>query len=608
VRAVPIRTETGDVSTWIGTSTDIDDRKRAEEAIRLLADASTILASSLDYRATLAEVTRLAVPALGDWCVIDVVDDDGEAQRIAYVHEDVAKAELLRDLARRFPHGSGAETEVAPELVTDVDASYLQQIARDEVHLESLRKLGMRSCMTVPLVARGRKLGSLMLATSGSERRFTRADLTLVEDLARRAATAVDNALLYEIAQRERANLEEANRAKDEFLAMVSHELRTPLNSMLGWTQLLRTGKLDESMLRRAIETIERNAKSQAQIIADLLDVSRIVTGKLQLEIRPIELAPIVEAALDAVRPAIKAKSIELEISLDRSLEPIAGDPDRLQQVAWNLLSNAIKFTPAGGWIGVRLERVSGEAVLTVADSGIGIDDEFLPYVFDRFRQADASSTRAYGGLGLGLSIVRNLVDLHGGRIEALSEGKDKGATFRIWFPLTSAGVVRQASVGDEHDASSGALDGVRVLVVEDEPDGQEIFRLILEACGADVRVASCVPEALEAFGAEPPDVLLSDIGLPGESGYDLIRHVRSLEPERGGRVPSVALTAFASDADRRLALGAGFDHHLPKPVEPAALVALVRTLVASGNGLAAPVVSPGKAGAGSSLPSGGEG
>jgi PAS domain S-box-containing protein len=583
VRAIPIRGDDGSVASWIGTNTDIDDRKRAEEALRLLAEASTVLAGSLDYRATLADVARLVVPGIADWCVIDVVDEEGSLRRIGYVHEDPASVDLLAEISRRYPAdreiGCGAGSVMStsvPEFVPEVDDAYLAAVALDDDHLGCLQRLGMRSCMTVPLVARGRALGTITLATGSSERRFTTADLTLAEDLARRAASAIDTAQLYEVAERERAKLEEANRAKDEFLAMVSHELRTPLNSMLGWTQLLRSGKLDSELMARAIETVERNATSQAQIIDDLLDVSRIVTGKLKLKVQRVDLGEVIDSALESVGPALKAKSIELTTDVDVA-GSTAGDPDRLQQIVWNLLTNAIKFTPPGGRIAVRVARDEDEHLLEVEDSGVGISKEFLPFVFERFRQADASSTRLYGGLGLGLSIVRHLVELHGGRVAARSEGSGKGATFRVWLPI-AVGAEEESDETDYEAVAGGAmpLAGVRVLLVEDEPDGKEVFRLVLERGGADVRAVSSAPEALDAFDEETPDLLISDIGLPGDNGYDLIKSVRALGDENGGATPAIAVTAYAAAGDRDRALEAGFQRHVAKPVDPPTLVKVV--------------------------------
>lgn len=394
-----------------------------------------------------------------------------------------------------------------------------------------------------------------------------------------------------EDALRQRAeDLVEANRLKDEFLATVSHELRTPLNAMLGWARLLRTRKLNEATTARALETIERNAKSQVQLIEDLLDLSRIISGKLRLNVRTVELAPIIELTIDTVRPAVEAKNIRLESVLDPLVEPIRGDSDRLQQLVWNLLSNAIKFTPEGGRVQVRLERVGSHIQIRVSDTGKGINPDFLPYVFERFRQADATTTRTYGGLGLGLALVRQLVELHGGTVQAESKGEGQGATFTVKLP-SMAGIDSKSSPASATDRmvaqSEGGvptsclpiLDALRVLVVDDEADTRELLTTVLEQCGAEVTAVASVVEALNAIEQLKPDVLVSDIGMPGEDGYALIRKVRALEVERGGWIPAAALTAYARVEDRQQALEAGFQIHVVKPVEPAELVAVVANL-----------------------------
>ncbi|MFY9574328.1 MAG: ATP-binding protein, partial [Blastocatellia bacterium] len=384
-----------------------------------------------------------------------------------------------------------------------------------------------------------------------------------------------------------RAEAEAANRLKDEFLATVSHELRTPLNSILGWAQLMRTGALDESSSNRALHTIERNTKSLAQIIDDLLDVSRIITGKLRLDVRPMELAPVVAAALEAIQPATDAKNIRLEVSLDPSVGDISGDPNRLQQVVWNLLTNAIKFTPRGGEVRVTLERVDGNACITVSDNGEGISEDFLPHIFDRFRQADSTFTRMHGGLGLGLAIVRHLVEMHGGRVSAASPGRGKGSTFAMSFPVTG---VRWSGREAENRADDNSrsleephdLADLRVLIVDDELDARELLVAMLERHGAEVIAVCSAADALAVLGASSdfaPDVLISDIGMPGEDGIDLITKVRQMSPDHGGRIPAIALTAYARAEDRARVLAAGFQRHVTKPVEPSQLAFTVADL-----------------------------
>jgi signal transduction histidine kinase len=394
-----------------------------------------------------------------------------------------------------------------------------------------------------------------------------------------------ERARLLVMEQAARKHAEEANRIKDEFLATLSHELRTPLNAILGWVQVLRTGKLDEAASARALETIERNSRAQAQLIADLLDVSRIITGKLRLDFRPVELSRIIDAALDSVRPAADAKAIRLAVSLAPLASPVLGDSDRLQQVIWNLLSNAIKFTPREGRVEVRLWESRPNAVIQVSDSGIGIRPDFLPYVFDRFRQAESTLTRSHGGLGLGLSIVRHLVELHGGTVDVDSASEGQGAIFRVSIPLRAT-ATDERQIDQQFGPSAqrvwnlpGLLKDLRVLVLEDEADTRDLLVLALEQCGAEVSAFATVPEALAAFDAAVPDVLVSDIGVPFEDGYSFIRKVRAREPGHGRDVPAAALTAYARSEDRERALEAGFQTHLAKPVDPSELVAAVARL-----------------------------
>ncbi|HEX8723617.1 MAG TPA: PAS domain S-box protein [Pyrinomonadaceae bacterium] len=390
-----------------------------------------------------------------------------------------------------------------------------------------------------------------------------------------------------------RKRAEEANRLKDDFLATLSHELRTPLTSILGWSRMLQTNRFDEAVTARALQTIERNAQAQAQLVDDLLDVSRIITGKLRLDVRPVDLSGVITAAADSVRPAAEAKEIELRTLLDPAAGAVSGDPERLQQVVWNLLSNAVKFTPKGGRVEVRLERADSQVEITVADTGRGIAPEFLPHVFDRFRQADQATTRQHGGLGLGLSIVRQLVELHGGTVEVRSEGEGRGATFTVSLPPLPARAGRADGGRRVNPASrtGGALDcppgleGLRVLVVDDEADTREVLLAVLASCGAQPTAAASAAEALRLLGRERYDVLVSDIGMPEEDGYDLIRRVRALAGERGGTIPAVALTAYARAEDRMRALRSGFQMHVPKPVEPAELITVVANLAGRGGG-----------------------
>ncbi|WNG21513.1 ATP-binding protein [Cystobacter fuscus] len=380
-----------------------------------------------------------------------------------------------------------------------------------------------------------------------------------------------------------RQEAEEANRLKDEFLATVSHELRTPLTAMLGWVQVLRNGNLPPEKRERALETVERNARAQGQLIEDLLDVSRIMSGKLKLDVGPVEVSDVVEQALESVRPAADAKGLRLQTALD-STGHVMGDAHRLQQVVWNLLSNAVKFTPKGGRVQVFVERRDSAVEITVADTGPGIAPEFLPHVFERFRQAEGPLTRRAGGLGLGLTIVKQLVEMHGGTVAAFSEGVGRGATFTVRLPLSVA-MRREATLPPSLQRAypeiscPPELTGLRVLVVDDEHDTRELLRTLLEECHAQVSTAASVAEGLERLKQERPDVLISDIGMPGEDGFSLISRVRALPPKEGGRTPAVALTAYARVEDRTRVLLAGFHSHVPKPVEPVELLVVLASL-----------------------------
>lgn len=421
------------------------ERKRAEDALRFLAEASAVLASSLDLEATLSQLAQLAVPRLADGCIVNLLEPDGTLRPVAIAHRDSRQEDVMRALRANHPfdpdasHGAALVLRTGqPEVVSAFSSQVLDGLGGDTAYREAVAKIGVLSYMAVPLVVHERVVGVLSLVATQNERAYDEDDLSVAQDLARRAAVAVDNARLY-------AEMQKAVSARDEFLATLSHELRTPLNAILGWTQMLRTGSLDEETATQALEIVERNTRAHAKLIADLLEVSRAITGKLHLQMGPVEMSMVMEAALDAVRPAAKAKSIELIYTHDGS-SLVSGDPHRLQQVLWNLMANAIKFTPRNGRVEIRLERVATSIQVTVSDSGQGIDPAFLPFMFDRFRQADSSSTRAHGGMGLGLAIVRHLVEMHGGTVSAHSEGENRGATFMIHLPLMAVRTEESAS------------------------------------------------------------------------------------------------------------------------------------------------------------------
>ncbi|MEH1832496.1 MAG: PAS domain S-box protein [Nostoc sp.] len=434
----------------------------------------------------------------------------------------------------------------------------------------------------IPLIAEGKVIGALGLSFA-TVQIFNEEDRGFLLTVAQQCAQAIARAQLYEAEKTARAQAETANRIKDEFLAVLSHELRTPLNPILGWAKLLRTRKFDEAARIRALETIERNAQLQTQLIGDLLDVSRILQGKVNLNLYTVDLRVPIAAALETVRLAAEAKSIQIQTVLSNDIGKVLGDGDRLQQVMWNLLSNAVKFTPTEGRVEVRLEKVGLDAQIQVIDTGKGIILEFLPYVFDYFRQADAKTTRIFGGLGLGLAIVRHLVELHGGTVQAESLGEGQGATFTVRLPLLKNSELRGESAEasqPELSTEDRLLAGVQILLVDDQADVREFFSFALEQYGANVTAVESATEALETIAQSRPDILLSDIGMPLMDGYMLLREVRKLPPNQGGQIPAIALTAYAGEINYNQAMAAGFQKHLPKPVDPVDLATAIVSLI----------------------------
>lgn len=570
---------------------DVTQEKRDREALRFLADASTTLVASLDPGETLQALTRLAVPRLGTWCSVYLHEPADGVELAAITHIEPHRAELIREMHARFPpdlvhgHGLGKVLRTGKsQLIPHIDDAMLVLEARSPAQLELLREVSPRSWMSAPLTVQGRIFGAISLV-SATARRYGAPDLALLEEIARRASVAVDNARLFAMAQKERARAEEANRAKDLFLSTLSHELRTPLTAILGWTRMLRSSALSEDKRSKGLETIDRNARAQVALIEDILDLSRIVTGKLRLDLAAVELSAVVEAAVETVRPAVDARSIRLTLALDPDVGAVTGDPNRLQQIVWNLLTNAVKFTPRGGQVSVWLRREASHVEITVSDSGQGIAPSLLPHVFDRFRQGDASTTRNHGGLGLGLAIVKHLTELHGGTIDAASDGEDQGATFTVRVPVAPLrsptlppAEVPALRTGGEIDCPP-ELGGLTVLIVDDEDDARDWIAALLEHCKAEVLGASSAAQALELLQTRRPDIMVSDIGMPGEDGYSLIKKVRALAPADGGRTPAIALTAYARMEDRTLAMVAGFNMHIAKPIEPAELLIMIANL-----------------------------
>ncbi|ARV58591.1 histidine kinase [Nostocales cyanobacterium HT-58-2] len=582
---LPTTNQNGQVESVLVYVVDVTVRCRLEQAQHFLAKAGRVLASSLDYQTTLTNIARLVVPQLADWCTVHIVDETLTTRRLAVTHVNPEKVAWADELEQRYPHDSNAPRGVAQvirtgqsEIYQDISDALLVESARDADHLQLLREVGFSSVMIVPLRVQDRTLGAISFIAAESGRRYDQADLALAEELGRRAALAVENAQLYQLAQRDRAKAEAANRVKDEFLAVLSHELRSPLNPILGWTKILRSKRLDSTKAEQALETIERNAKLQAQLIEDLLDVSRILQGKMKLNVAPVNLAATIEAALETVRLAAETKNIQIQTIFNSVCGTVLGDANRLQQVVWNLLSNAVKFTSSGGRVEVRLEQVGTYAQLQVKDTGIGISPEFLPHVFEYFRQEDGTMTRKFGGLGLGLAIVRHLTELHGGTVQANSLGQNLGATFTVLLPLNI--VEQKLSSDDSHSEGVTHLTGIQILVVDDDADMRELAEFILTQSGAQVTTAASAAQALAILNQFIPDLLLCDIGMPEMDGYSLIRQIRKSLPQQGGTVPAIALTAYAGEINQQQALAAGFQMHISKPVEPEKLVQAIVQLL----------------------------
>jgi signal transduction histidine kinase len=553
-------------------------RKRAAQLYKLTG-ASLRINSALSLDKTLEVVTESAREVIGAH----------HCAAVLALEQNWGRARHIKSLSEKY---DGREEAFTPAVFSDLHALVakmnraVRMSARElQTHPSWLARQGavtpqgLSGFLAAPLVSRdGRNIGLIQLSDK-IEGDFDEDDEAILIQLAQMASIAVENTIF--------AEAREANRMKDEFLATLSHELRTPLNAMLGWTRLLRMGKLDATDTAHGLEVIERNVSAQAKLIEDLLDVSRIMTGKMRLNIRPMSLKAVIEAALDAVRPAAEAKEIQLETSFDEEADHMSGDTDRMQQVVWNLLTNAIKFTNRGGKVNVNLARQSGYVQIKVADNGIGIDPQFLPYVFDRFRQADSSSTRHHSGLGIGLAIVRHVAELHGGTVSAESFGQGHGATFTVSLPVSAVKMDsnqsppprRATKTPSSPTPSLDILAGVYVLLVDDEPDAREMLSEVLRRHQARVTAVASARDALVELDRALPDVLISDIAMPEDDGYSLIRKVRGRTAEQGGQIPALALTAYAREEDRVRALSAGFQVHVPKPVEPHELATVVASL-----------------------------
>jgi PAS domain S-box-containing protein len=550
---------------------DVTPERRRERQARFIADATIALAASLDERLMLTSLAEALVPGVADWCSISLVAEDAFDNVALVQREGTAPADLDR-FHRTFLESTG---EHGPRPAIRTGQTTLLDFTASDV---------AQAALVAPIKLRGETIGVIALFLERGTRRYDWMHVASVEEICRRTSSALENARLYAAAQRAVVRAEEASRAKDEFLATVSHELRTPLTAILGWARLL-ADRTKEPALAKPVNVIHRNALAQAKIIDDILDVSRVITGKFRLETKTTEIVSIIRDALEVVRPSAAAKGVALECTTDAAAIDLVADPQRLQQAIWNLLSNAVKFTDAGGKVSVSLRRTEVALVIDVQDTGAGIEASFLPFVFDRFRQADATTTRRIGGLGLGLAIVRHIIELHGGTVSATSEGLGKGSTFSIVLPLRAAAQdvdeVRRAVPKLADDAAGAALSGIKVLVVEDDDDTRDLFVNALSQRGAEVVSAASALAGFQCFREQRPDVIVSDVGMPVEDGYSFIARLRSLPVEEGGEVPALALTAFAGEEDQRRALAAGYTLHAGKPIEPDALSSLVARLVA---------------------------
>ncbi|MDQ6802360.1 MAG: PAS domain S-box protein [Acidobacteriota bacterium] len=588
-KGVPVYDENGGLREWIGTTTDVDQRRSTEEHLRFLARANELFASSLDYQTTLTNLTQAAVPALADWCAVDMAGKgDWPYERLAVAHVDPAKIELAWEIYRKFPPDAAVDPIAAAirsgksQLVRDIPDELLRSVTSSDEHYRIAKDLGLVSWMVVPLPGRRGSLGAITFVSSDSKRLFTELDLVHAEEFARQASVAIENAMLYRDAQ-------EANRAKDDFLATLSHELRTPMTAILGWSRMLQEGGLDEATYSSAIESILRSAHAQALLIDDVLDMSRIIAGKMQMDPQAVDVIDVVQAAMRTIQPAADAKGVALELQQRPGASLVTGDPNRLQQIIWNLLSNAIKFTPREGQVIARVEQSGSFVRVRIRDTGKGIAPSFLPHVFEPFRQAENVTTRTQGGLGLGLAIVKELVGLHGGNISAHSDGEGKGATFTVELPVravhgveaTHRASLERYTAERGRDQVAGALypslEGVRVLFVDDQDDARMLVKTVLVRCGAHVSTAASVADAITHLDGDETDIVVTDIAMPDADGFSLIDYVRNI---RKLTLPVIAMTAFGHPSDQEKILTAGFSGYLKKPVEPIDLARELHSIV----------------------------
>lgn len=590
--ALTLHDSAGDVIGYVGIKRDITERKRMQQRLALQYEITRILSESIDFVSSAREFLQALGRNLG-WQLGTVWTVDRRDQVLRCVdvwHDPKTPAVEFADVYRRctFERGVGLPGRIwaAGEAVWIADVLEDDNFPRAPFAVRE----GLRAAFGFPILS-GSEVHGIVEFFSATIRQADQELLQLVSSIGRqigqftkRKRAEEEREELLERERAARADSEKANRLKDEFLATLSHELRTPLNAVIGWSRMLKSGRLDQESANHALQVIERNAWAQKQIIEDILDVSRVITGKLQLKTAPLDLVTVVDGALDAVRPAMEAKAIKVETIIDAGLRMIIGDADRLQQVVWNLLSNAVKFSPPGGKVEIHVCQIGGQVQIRVSDTGPGIAPDFLPHVFERFRQADGSTTRTHGGLGLGLAIVRHLVELHGGVISAENRNEGTGAVFTLRLPLPSGelrpeALAQAASIFNYADAELANLNDLKILIVDDEHDAVDLIAMELTQHGARVTSANSAAEALEKLESNQFDVLISDIGMPDMDGYDLIRQVRRSESVITRTMPAVALTAYARVQDRMRAILAGYNTHVPKPVEANELVTIVASL-----------------------------
>jgi PAS domain S-box-containing protein len=614
-RKIPINDPYGKPAYLLGISEDITDKKKADQQrfileheklareaaeasaqrMSLLVEATQVLGASLDYKKTLSSLSRLAVPAFADWCSVHLLERDGTLRQISAAHKDERKMEAVRILQESQEAVTPVDSEIGPyavlrtgrsEFRPTLGSDIVREYAHDPNREKSILALGLASYICVPLTATGRTIGTMTFVTTESKRQFTQEDLALAEELAARAGLALENSRLYREAQ-------SINQIKDEFLATLSHELRTPLNVIMGNAEQLKgdAGPLTAEEQSQSVDAIYRNAALQMQIIGDLLDVSSIITGKVTYRPELVSPPEILRNIVESIQPTAAAKGVRAVLNLEGAPHLLLADPTRLHQIVWNLVSNAIKFTDAGGLITIWLHEFDGMCRIEVADTGLGIEPDFLPYVFDRFRQEDGSTSRRFGGLGLGLSIARHLTELHGGTIRAESAGKGRGAKFIVSLPLRQTMPLQSGKVAKDPLAPLASalfenrnLNGIRVLLIEDSVDSRVLVARMLRRAGATVLEVGSAAAARTALTREDPDIIVSDIGMPGEDGIEFIKSLRRAELGAGRMpTPAIALTAYVRSEEQEQMRAAGFQAHVAKPVSERSLIAALGHVLSGG-------------------------